>query len=277
MSSSVTKSVCVAVVGVGLVGGEFINQLLAFPSPSPFRIVSISSSKYTLFSPNGLSFSSSGWKSDLSKSTGKLDLSNLTRDLATLVTPGQRVVLVENTSSEEVAASYPAFLKAGIDVITPNKKAYSGDLSLYNSILLSSLESGARFLNESTVGAGLPIISTLKDLVATGDKAYFPLDINSISKLTVPQINKIEGVFSGTMSYIFNEFSNGSPTGPSFSSVVSIAREKGYTVSLSLSSYLRSKPKNYIPYPGTPPSRRPKRRRRRTQADNPITHHPCPP
>jgi len=139
-------------------------------------------------------------------------LPQLTRDLAKLVTPGQRVVLVENTSSEEVAALYPSFLKAGIDVITPNKKAYSGELSLYDSILTASLESGARFLNESTVGAGLPIISTLKDLVATGDK-----------------VKKIEGVFSGTMSYIFNEFSTGSSTGPSFSSVVTIAREKGYT------------------------------------------------
>jgi homoserine dehydrogenase len=176
MSSSVTgKGVCVAVVGVGLVGSEFINQLLAFPSPTPFRIVSISSSKYTLFSPTGLSFSSSGWKSDLSKSAGKLDFLKLTRDLAALVTPGQRVVLVENTSSEDVAALYPSFLKAGIDVITPNKKAYSGELSLYDSILTESLESGARFLNESTVGAGLPIISTLKDLVATGDKVYVPL------------------------------------------------------------------------------------------------------
>jgi homoserine dehydrogenase len=169
-SSSVTKGICVAVVGVGLVGGEFINQLLAFPTPSPFRIVSISSSKYTLFSPTGLNFSSSGWKLDLSKSERQLDLPGLARDLAALATPGQRVVLVENTSSEEVAALYPTFLRAGINVITPNKKAYSAELSLYDNILAASLESGTRFLNESTVGAGLPIISTLKDLVATGDK-----------------------------------------------------------------------------------------------------------
>lgn len=91
-------------------------------------------------------------------------------ELSALVQPGQKVVLVENTSSEDVAKLYPTFLKAGIEVITPNKKAYSGDLALYESILAASLESGARFLNEATVGAGLPIISTLKDLVATGDK-----------------------------------------------------------------------------------------------------------
>jgi homoserine dehydrogenase len=170
-SSSSTQAVYVAVVGVGLVGGEFINQLLAFPHPSPFRIVALSSSKYTLFSPKGLNFSSAGWKSDLSKSIqSKLDLPTLHHELSALVRPGQRVVLVENTSSDDVARLYPVFLKSGIDVITPNKKAYSGEQSLYNSILSASLESGARFLNESTVGAGLPVISTLKDLVATGDK-----------------------------------------------------------------------------------------------------------
>lgn len=57
-----------------------------------------------------------------------------------------------------------------MNVITPNKKAFSGDAALYDQILQAALESGAKFLNESTVGAGLPIISTLKDLVATGDK-----------------------------------------------------------------------------------------------------------
>lgn len=164
------SSINVAVVGVGLVGSEFISQLLQFPSPSPFKLVSVSSSKSTLFSPSGLSFSSGGWKADLNQSSHAVDLPALIKQLSGLVTPGQRVVLVENTSSEHVAALYPSFLSAGIDVITPNKKAYSGDLALYKKIVESSAATGARFLNEATVGAGLPIISTLKDLVATGDK-----------------------------------------------------------------------------------------------------------
>ncbi|KII87701.1 hypothetical protein PLICRDRAFT_125042 [Plicaturopsis crispa FD-325 SS-3] len=206
------KSVSVAVVGTGLVGSEFISQLLALPSPSPFRIVALVSSKKSIFASSGLSFSPSGWKSDLANSDAAVDFARLTRDLAALVQPGQAVVFVDNTSSDSVAALYPSLLRAGIDVITPNKKAYSGDLVLYNEILAASLESGAKFLNEATVGAGLPIISTLKDLVATGDK-----------------ITKIEGVLSGTLSYIFNEFATGKAEGPSFSSVVSIAREKGYT------------------------------------------------
>jgi homoserine dehydrogenase len=164
------KNVSVAIIGVGLVGGEFISQLLSLPQPSPFRLVSISSSKYSLFSPTGLSFSSTGWKSDLSKSPFKPDFSDLTLKLGALAAEGHKVVLVDNTSSEEIARLYPTFLIAGFAVITPNKKAFSGELSLYESILDASSQSGSKVLNEATVGAGLPIISTLKDLVATGDK-----------------------------------------------------------------------------------------------------------
>ncbi|KZT24893.1 hypothetical protein NEOLEDRAFT_1066303 [Neolentinus lepideus HHB14362 ss-1] len=216
MSSLASRSdqiVRVAVIGVGLVGAEFVDQLLALPTPNPFRLVCLCSSKNILLALGGLSFSAQGWRSELWKSETKLGgFTDLAEKLSTLVVPNQKVVLVDNTANEAVAASYPIFLKAGINVITPNKKAFSGELSLYDDILATSAVSGARFLNESTVGAGLPIISTLKDLVTTGDKVL-----------------KIEGVFSGTMSYIFNEFSPAQGTGPAFSSVVRIAREKGYT------------------------------------------------
>lgn len=169
-SSATQNSVCVAVVGVGLVGSEFVNQILSFSKPSPFRIVSLSSSKINFFNPDGLSITPTSWKADLSSALNKLDFQSLIRELSGLVTPGQKVVLVDNTSSEEIAQLYPTILKFGIEIITPNKKAYSGDLKLYENILNAGLESDARFLNEATVGAGLPIISTLKDLVATGDK-----------------------------------------------------------------------------------------------------------
>jgi homoserine dehydrogenase len=141
---------------------------------------------------------------------------------------------VDNTSSDDVAAMYPSWLEKGINVVTPNKKAFSGDINLYQSILSASKKSGAKFLNEATVGAGLPVISTLKELVMTGDKVCFPPEMECIEKDVdgvIHQIVKIEGVFSGTMSYIFNEFSTGKPDGPNFSTVVSIARQKGYTVS----------------------------------------------
>ena len=177
--TSTAKTIRVAVVGVGLVGAELIRQLHAL-QPSPFRLVALSSSKSLLFHPDGLPPSPSSqtqaaaadwdWKAELASSGRKADLQFLLRELAALVRPGQDVVLVDNTSAPAVAALYPAFLRLGVHVVTPNKKAFSGDLALYEQILAAGLEGGARFLNEATVGAGLPVISTLKDLVATGDQ-----------------------------------------------------------------------------------------------------------
>ncbi|KAF8146928.1 homoserine dehydrogenase-domain-containing protein [Mycena galopus ATCC 62051] len=208
--ASLSPRIYVAVVGVGLVGSEFINQLLSIRA-SPFHLVSLTSTTRTIF--NLTHPISSSWKSDLASSADRPDLSKLTQQLSALVSPTQKVALIDNTSSEDVAALYPTWLSAGISVITPNKKAFSGDIGLYEELVAASAKTGGgRFLNEATVGAGLPVIGTLKDLVATGDK-----------------IVKVEGVFSGTMSYIFNEFSNEKPDGHAFSSVVKIAREKGYT------------------------------------------------
>lgn len=156
----------VAIVGVGLVGAETISQLSRLTSQ--FRIVSVSNSKKLLFTPSGVSLSS--WQSELSASTTAPDLGALAHSLTRIKLGGERVALVDNTSSDDVAALYPSFLSAGIDVVTPNKKAFSSDLGLYTRIKDASAQAGARYLNESTVGAGLPIISTLRDLIATGDK-----------------------------------------------------------------------------------------------------------
>ena len=102
----------------------------------------------------------------MASSTSTPDLVALAEQLSTL----PRAVLVDNTAAQNVAEVYPEFLKRGVHVVTPNKKAFSGTQQLYDEILKTSRESGARWLNESTVGAGLPVVQTLKDLVATGDK-----------------------------------------------------------------------------------------------------------
>ena len=167
-----SQSILVVVIGVGLVGSEFINQLLSLP-PNPFKIISLSTSRKTLFLAHGLALSPSTWKSALEESTEKSDINITLNNLRILAKSGEKIVVVDNTSSDEVAKLYPQLLESGLNIITPNKKAFSSSFSLYESILSSSLDSGARFFNESTVGAGLPIISTLKDLVATGDKVGF--------------------------------------------------------------------------------------------------------
>jgi homoserine dehydrogenase len=171
-STSVVQTISVAVIGVGLVGAEFVRQLLALPQPHPFRLVSLSSSKTHLFSADGLDVGIDNWKEALAGASSKPDVPALVKELAALVTPGRRVVIVDNTSSDLVAGFYPEFLRVGVNVVTPNKKGFSSSLDLYERILAAGLESGSRFYNESTVGAGLPIINTLKDLVATGDKVH---------------------------------------------------------------------------------------------------------
>lgn len=182
--SQVQHLVVASVVGVGLVGSELVDQLRKLPSPGlrdQFQLLSLSSSRSTVYYEIGRDWRSN-WREDLAASKVKLDAQALATRLTQISTveevAGLREgvsfsvipVLVDNTSSEEVAQLYPFFLSKGINVVTPNKKAFSSKLELYEEIAATSLRTGARFYNESTVGAGLPIISTLKDLVSTGDK-----------------------------------------------------------------------------------------------------------
>lgn len=122
---------------------------------------------------------------------------------------------MDNTSNQEIADAYPTFLKKGISIVTPNKKAFSGSYDLWQQIFNAASNGngiGGYIYHESSVGAGLPVISTLKDLVETGD-----------------EVVKIEGVFSGTMSFLFNSFQPTSGGGGKFSAEVTSAKEKGYT------------------------------------------------
>lgn len=123
-----------------------------------------------------------------------------------------KVVLVDNTSSQDIADAYPLILSRGISIVTPNKKAFSGSNKLWQDIFAAAQSSGAKVYHESSVGAGLPVICTLKDLVDTGD-----------------EVTKIEGVFSGTMSFLFNSFAPTTGSGGQWSAEVKKAKELGYT------------------------------------------------
>jgi len=117
-------------------------------------------------------------------------------------------VLVDCTASQEVANSYSQILQEKVAIVTPNKKANSGSLEEYRSLRRLAKKRGVKFLYETNVAAGLPVISTLQDLMLSGD-----------------QVIRIEAVLSGSMNYIFSELENGMP----FSEVVKEAKEKGYT------------------------------------------------
>jgi aspartokinase/homoserine dehydrogenase 1 len=112
------------------------------------------------------------------------------------------------TASEDIAALYEKILHYSIPIVTPNKKANSGSMDYYKRLTSYSRERGIPYLYECTVGAGLPVISTLRDLFLAGDKVI-----------------KIEAVLSGTLSFIFNNFDGSKP----FSALVREAKEKGYT------------------------------------------------
>jgi aspartokinase/homoserine dehydrogenase 1 len=117
-------------------------------------------------------------------------------------------VLIDCTASEQIGARYRDWLMRGIHIVTPNKKANSGSMPYYQALQEARRATGTHYLYEATVGAGLPVIQTLRDLRQTGD-----------------DVTQIEGIFSGTLAYLFNVF-NGEE---SFSSIVRAAKAKGYT------------------------------------------------
>ncbi|KAJ3363887.1 hypothetical protein HDU91_002821 [Kappamyces sp. JEL0680] len=199
-----TKTLNLALIGPGLVGKEFLAQIKQFRSDSvSLRVVAVMSSKLMKCDASGLS--------DVSLSGSGTKPASLSEfiQFATTCVP---CVLVDCTSSDEVASQYPHILKR-LHLVTPNKKGFSGGMELWDNIQAASKSHGTLALHESTVGAGLPIISTLKDLVATGD-----------------EIVKIEGIFSGTLSFIFNQFSQlGQGADRTFSAIVKEAKSLGYT------------------------------------------------
>ena len=204
----------VALFGLGGVGKAILAQLLSPPLSSKFQLVLIANSKKSLSLPlpdSGASITPANYLPVLEKYGAPLDVSSVISVLSQH--PSGNAVVIDSTGSDSVPALYPQILNLGLHLVTPNKKGFSGSGELYSAIqAASSPNTKSLVYGESTVGAGLPILSTLKDLVGTGD-----------------EIVKIEGVFSGTLSYIFNEFSAVGGKDVKFSEVVEVAKEMGYT------------------------------------------------
>lgn len=201
-------SVNVAIIGSGVVGSAFINQLKNLKFPVAFNVVYLArNSREALYSSDYKSVDLASYTTSPAQPTLALD------DLTKFLTAGSKpAVLVDNTSNAAIADYYPKFIKAGISIATPNKKAFSSDLATWNDIFGSSAAPGGGLVyHEATVGAGLPIIGTLRDLVTTGDK-----------------VEKIEGILSGSLSYIFNSLSTPEASTTKFSDVVNVAKELGY-------------------------------------------------
>lgn len=204
----------VGVIGAGLIGKEFLKQLESELSSLKerfgidVRVRAIMNSKKMLLDgrdERGLAPAQWGEFSS-SASAQASDASAFVRHLQSGHLP--HTVVIDATASDTFISLYPEWLKNGLHIITPNKKANTQSLEFYESIRRAEKTGQKRFFYSTNVGAGLPLLQTLRELVQTGDR-----------------IIRVEGVLSGTLSYIFNSFDGKKP----FSAIVREARELGYT------------------------------------------------
>ena len=220
------KSVNLFLVGTGHIGGTLLDQIADNQvklANNMIKVKLIGAANYY-----GMTFSLSGLdpiktkkllnndipagkvipapESGQAKDAQSFNLSSFIEQMVSFNLPNS--CFCDCTANDEVAASYEKILKTSISIVTPNKKANSGALDYYRRLISYSKKRGIPYLYETTVGAGLPIISTIRDLYLSGDK-----------------ILKIEAIVSGTLSYIFNNFDGSVP----FSALVRGAKAKGYT------------------------------------------------
>ena len=196
------------VCGVGTVGAKLIEQIrsqsenLKKNSGLLLNVVGIASSKKAIFSREGIDLATYREQLDASEASNAQKLLEGIIEMNIF-----NSVFVDCTASKDVAALYQSLLEHNVNVIAANKIAASGDYDSYIRLKETAKKSGVKFRFETNVGAGLPIISTMNDLVNSGDR-----------------ILKIEAVLSGTLNYIFNALSEDTP----FSETVRQAKELGF-------------------------------------------------
>ncbi len=206
---SKTKQLNVFITGVGNVGEKLVEQIkqqrkfLKENHKIKIRITGLSNSKKMIFNPNGIDLKN--WKTELNQGT-TASLNGFFENTKALNL--RNSVFVDVTANSQVAQVYSNYLRESIAVVACNKIACSGDLQSYKNLKRLSLKYNAPFLFETNVGAGLPIIDTLRNLVASGDK-----------------ITAIHAVLSGSLNFIFNNFNDKTK----FYDVVKQAAAEGYT------------------------------------------------
>lgn len=200
----------VFLVGTGLIGSTLLEQIckqlpvLKQEQAIDIRIVGLAGSRNMCFNCSGIDLNR--WQDTLQHQSEPMQIDEFINKMK--ASNLMNSIFVDCTASEEIANSYGSILAANISIVTPNKKANSGKYETYCTLKELSRKRGVKFLYETNVGAGLPIISTVNDLLRSGDK-----------------IIKIEAILSGTLSYLFNAFEKGK----SFSSALREAQQKGFT------------------------------------------------
>ncbi len=200
----------VFIIGTGNIGSMLLEQMRAGldelfeKNDLLIRVCGIADVNNMLIDDQGIDLDH--WRELVDASETKTDLDNMLEQINALKL--QNSIVIDLTASEEVAGRYIDFLRAGIHIVTPNKRANTMKQDYYNELMALTRDHRLHYLYETTVGAGLPLISTIKDLVQSGD-----------------EILKVEGIFSGTLGYIFSALSKEQP----LSEIVRTAFDKGYT------------------------------------------------
>ena len=202
------KQINLFLVGVGNVGSNLLNQLnqqqnyLKNELHFQINVIGMSNSKKMIFNENGIALDN--WENELKNGSA----TNLPEFISFIQKKNLRnSVFVDATASKEVAGCYELFLKKSVSVVACNKIACSSNYENYKLLKQLARQFNASFLFETNVGAGLPVVGTLNDMVKSGDK-----------------VHKIEAVLSGTLNFVFNNY-NGTKT---FASIVKQARDEGY-------------------------------------------------
>ncbi len=204
------QTISIGLIGPGLIGGTLLRQIwqaterLKQEFGVDLRVRAIANSKQMLLNDSGIDLEH--WEEELASASVPADLDAFTKAVAADYFP--HWVVIDCSTSDEIPKRYVEWIERGIHIITPNKKAGTANRSYYDALMKAGRAYGKHFLYETTVGAGLPIIGTLKDLIQTGDT-----------------IRKIEGVFSGTLAYLFWKYDGTVP----FSELVKGAKDLGYT------------------------------------------------
>ncbi len=205
-----SQTLSIGVIGTGLIGSTLLGQLTARVQELreqrgiDLRVRGIMNSRQMVLHDRQLSLD--GWREELHASSASANLEEFVNHVHAAHLP--HAVLIDATASAELPLHYESWLSRGINIITPNKKSNAGPFASYRRLREVARKYQRYFLYETNVGAGLPIIQTLRGLIETGD-----------------EIIKIEGVLSGTLSYIFNSLDGGR----SFSEIVREAQALGFT------------------------------------------------
>jgi bifunctional aspartokinase / homoserine dehydrogenase 1 len=207
---SKTKTLHLFIVGTGLIGKELLAKIrqqaehLATTHAVELKVIALANSKKMVVSETGIDLGA--WQDALAASETAVDLNEFAALTTAMNLPNK--VFIDNTSSPDVARLYERVLQASVAVVTPNKKANTMETAYYRAMRSAALKANTKFLYETNVGAGLPLIGAIRDLVSSGDR-----------------IQRVQGVLSGTLSYVFNTFT----AGKKFSDVIREAHTLGYT------------------------------------------------